>query len=212
MGFMIIVFQIIVILFSVVLHELSHGVVANSLGDPTAKNQGRLTLNPLKHLDLFGSVILPILFIIASSGLGIGRFVFGYAKPVPYNPNNLRDKKWGTFKVALAGPLSNIILAVIFGVLWRVLAHTPLNGNSNLFQLFGYIVWMNILLAIFNIIPIPPLDGHWLLFTFLSSKYDAFKYFLLRYSMIIFVLFIFFIFPLFYPLINFLFGLIIGTG
>src|SRR3989344_1630374 len=104
-----ILFRILVVLFSVVIHEVSHGVMANSLGDPTAKKLGRLTLNPIKHLDIWGSILLPIITY------QIGGFIFGYAKPVPYNPYNLRDRKFGPAKVALAGPLSNIIIALIFG-------------------------------------------------------------------------------------------------
>src|SRR3989338_7191179 len=114
-GFLLGVFQVLVLIFSVVIHEVSHGVMANSLGDPTAKNLGRLTLNPLKHLDFFGSILLPLFTFFA------GGFVFGYAKPVPYNPNNLRDRKYGPAKVAIAGPLSNIILAILFGLTLRFL-------------------------------------------------------------------------------------------
>src|SRR3989338_292736 len=96
-------FTIVVIVFSIVLHEVSHGAVANSLGDPTAKQLGRLTLNPIKHIDLFGSIILPVSMALLSGGA----FIFGYAKPVPYNPLNLNDRHWGPAKVALAGPLTN---------------------------------------------------------------------------------------------------------
>ena len=103
MGAILILFKILVVLFSVVLHEVSHGSVANSMGDPTAKNLGRLTLNPFKHLDLFGSVLLPIFTLL------VGGFIFGYAKPVPYNPANLNDRKYGAAKVAFAGPAVNII-------------------------------------------------------------------------------------------------------
>src|SRR3989344_8429104 len=103
----------LVILFSIVLHEVAHGVAAHSLGDPTAKNLGRLTLNPIKHLDLFGSIILPVMTYWA------GGFIFGYAKPVPYNPLNLNDQKYGPAKVAAAGPLSNFMLAVLIGLFLR---------------------------------------------------------------------------------------------
>src|SRR3989344_5222539 len=109
------IFWIIALLYSVVIHEVSHGAVAYSLGDPTAKNLGRLTLNPIKHLDMFGSVFLPLISFM------LGGFIFGYAKPVPYNPENLRDRKYGPAKVALAGPASNIALAVLFGLTLRFL-------------------------------------------------------------------------------------------
>src|SRR3990167_11425467 len=107
------IFYIIVILYSVTIHEVSHGLMANSLGDSTAKNLGRLSLNPLKHLDPFGSVLLPFLMFVTTG------FAFGYAKPVPYNPDNLTDRKYGPVKVALAGPASNIILALLFGLSLR---------------------------------------------------------------------------------------------
>ena len=123
--------QILVVLFSIVLHEVAHGAVANHLGDPTAKNLGRLTLNPFKHLDLFGSVLLPLMTFF------IGGFVFGYAKPVPYNPNNLSDRKYGPARVALAGPLTNIAIAVLFGLVIRFL---PLGSMSLDFStLLGFI-------------------------------------------------------------------------
>src|SRR3989304_1848333 len=103
-----IIFFLIVLLFSVILHEIAHGSVALYLGDPTAKMAGRLTLNPIKHLDPVGSILLPLILII-TTGKGIG-----WAKPVPINPTNFRDQKWGELKVSLAGPLANILLALIF--------------------------------------------------------------------------------------------------
>src|SRR5258708_30196607 len=112
MDIIITIFSLIILLFSVIIHELAHGGVAFSLGDPTAKYQGRLTLNPIKHLDPFGSVILPLLMLLVTGGQGP---VFGWAKPVPINPYNFRDQKWGSLKVAIAGPLSNFFLAIFFG-------------------------------------------------------------------------------------------------
>ncbi|PJC52540.1 MAG: site-2 protease family protein, partial [Candidatus Magasanikbacteria bacterium CG_4_9_14_0_2_um_filter_42_11] len=103
------IFLIFVIVFSAIIHEYSHGWMANQLGDQTAKYAGRLTLNPLKHIDPIGSILLPLILIPTG-------FLFAYAKPVPYNPYNLRDQKWGSLKVAIAGPLSNFILAFIFGI------------------------------------------------------------------------------------------------
>ncbi len=196
-------FEFVVIIFSIVLHEIAHGVAANAMGDSTAKDLGRLTLNPIKHLDLFGSIILPILTSLA------GGFIFGYAKPVPYNPANLRDRKYGPAKVALAGPAVNIILAILFGLVIRIL---PIGlQNPILLQLLSYVVWINLALAIFNLMPIPPLDGHWLLFTFLPARFVAFKVFLMRYSLVILVVFLFFIFPLIYSyLIYPLFRVIVG--
>jgi Zn-dependent protease len=195
-------FEIVVIIFSIVLHEVAHGAMANALGDSTAKDLGRITLNPIKHLDLFGSIILPIFTALA------GGFVFGYAKPVPYNPNNLSDRKYGPAKVAFAGPAVNLILAILFGLVLRFLPFS-LQGTI-LPQLFSYVVWINLVLTVFNLVPIPPLDGHWFLLTFLPSRFDAFKLFLVRYGLVIFLIFVIFVFPLILPLINFLFRVIVG--
>lgn len=202
MGFLLIVFNIVVVLYSVVLHEVAHGAVANSLGDPTAKNLGRLTLNPFKHLDPFGSVLLPLFTYF------LGGFVFGYAKPVPYNPANLRDKKYGPAKVAFAGPAVNIVIALMFGLLLRFLPSSL--GVTALPRLLSFIVFLNLVLAIFNLVPIPPLDGHWLLLTFLPNRFAHFKVFLLRYGLVVFLIFLFFVFPLLIPLINLLFKVIVG--
>ncbi|MBZ9572856.1 site-2 protease family protein, partial [Patescibacteria group bacterium] len=139
---------IIVFLFSIIIHEVSHGAVANYLGDPTAKLAGRLSLNPLRHLDPIGSVLLPLMLILLRSGI-----IFGWAKPVPINPFNFRDKKYGSAKVAMAGPTANISLAVVFGMLLRFLPLANLTPVSNLAIVFSYIVWINLLLAIFNLIP-----------------------------------------------------------
>src|SRR3989344_5606991 len=138
------IFLIAVLLFSVVLHEVSHGVVANQLGDPTAKNAGRLTLNPIPHLDLLGSIILPLFLILTKVG-----FVFGWAKPVPVNPFNFRDQKYGSLKVALAGPASNLFLALVFGLALRFLPETIL--SYQLVTILSYIVFVNIVLALFNL-------------------------------------------------------------
>lgn len=202
MDFLQIIFNILVVLFSVVLHEVSHGVMANSMGDPTAKNLGRLTLNPLKHLDFFGSILLPLFTF------WLGGFVFGYAKPVPYNPANLNDRKYGPAKVAFAGPAVNLVIALLFGMVLRFLP-MPLEATL-LPQLLSFIVILNLVLAVFNLMPIPPLDGHWLLLTFLPERFAAFKVFILRYSMAIFLIFLFFIFPVIFPLINLLFRVIVG--
>ena len=108
-------FYIVILIMSVVIHEVSHGFMAEYFGDKTARYAGRLTLNPLKHLDLFGSIILPVVLIISHSP-----FLFGWAKPVPYNPNNLSNRRWGTMAVACAGVLANFSIAVIFGIIIRL--------------------------------------------------------------------------------------------
>lgn len=199
------IFQVVVLLYSVVIHEVSHGAMAHALGDMTAKNAGRLSLNPLRHLDMFGSIILPLILFLARSP-----FIVGYAKPVPYDPTMLRDHKYGAAKVAIVGPLSNIILAILFGLTLRFM---PDVFTSPLIpQLFAFIVFLNILLAIFNLFPVPPLDGHWLLMTFLPRRFDAFKVFLYQYSLVFLFLFIVFIFPLLLPLVALLFRLITGVS
>ena len=199
---MTIIFNILVVLFSVVLHEVSHGIAANSMGDTTAKDLGRITLNPFKHLDWFGSILLPFISYWA------GGFIFGYAKPVPYNPANLRDQKYGPAKVALAGPAVNMIIALLFGFTLRFL---PASLEATILpQLFSFIVNLNLVLAVFNLMPIPPLDGHWLLLTFLPNRFAAAKVFILRHGLILFLIFLFFIFPLIYPLIPLLFRVIVG--
>ncbi len=189
MDFIITIFSFIVLIFSVIIHELAHGYVAYSLGDPTAKHQGRLTLNPLKHLDPFGSVILPLFLFISGSPI-----LVGWAKPVPINPYNFRDQKWGTLKVSISGPLTNISLAIFFGLLIRCI-----NYFSGLFVvvpgmliIFSFIVHINILLAIFNLVPIPPLDGSWVLFKFLPSRLEKVKVFLNQYGIFILIFFIVF--------------------
>lgn len=160
-------FQIIVLLFSVVIHEVSHGYVANALGDPTAKKMGRLTLNPVPHLDLWGSIIIPGILILTNSS-----FILGWAKPVPYNPALLRkDLKYGPLKVALAGPASNIALASIFGAILR-LGHSAL--PPAVLGLFGFVVFLNILLAVFNLVPVPPLDGSKILTILLPRPYSQY--------------------------------------
>ena len=151
-------FLYIIIVFSAVFHEYFHGWTANFLGDPTAKYSGRLTLNPLKHLDPLGTVILPLFLLFF-----VGGFI-GWAKPVPYNPYNLKDQKWGSTKVAFSGPLANFILAVIFGLVVRfgvISGYLPIGSVS--YVALTWIVYVNIFLGLFNLIPIPPLDGSKLL-------------------------------------------------
>lgn len=175
------IFSLFVVLFSVIMHEIAHGSMALHLGDPTAKHAGRLTLNPLKHIDVFGTIILPALLILTKSP-----FVFGWAKPVPINPYNFRDQKWGSLKVALAGPAANLSLAAIFGLLIRFFS---LPETTSI--LFSLIVIYNLILALFNLIPIPPLDGSHILFSFLPSRFDGVKLFLVQYGLFIFLAFLF---------------------
>lgn len=147
-----------IFLFSVVIHEVSHGFVADSLGDPTARLNGRLTLNPLRHLDVFGSILLPGMLFLSSlvSGRGI---IFGWTKPVPVNPYNFKDKKYGTLKVALAGPISNFLIAIFFGLLIRFIRTSQHSLVQNLVFYFSYIIWVNLMLPVFNLWPFLPFDG-----------------------------------------------------
>ncbi len=180
------IFSLIVLLFSVIIHELAHGYVAYSLGDPTAKYAGRLALNPLKHLDPFGSVIIPLLLLLATGGQGP---IFGWAKPVPINPYNFKDQRWGTLKVAISGPATNFAIAIIFGLLIRII---NLPQTVPFIELLGIITIYNFLWGIFNLVPIPPLDGSWILFRFLPPGLEKVKMFLQQYGLFILVFFIFF--------------------
>ena len=200
------IFIILILLCSIVIHEVSHGLMADYLGDPTAKLAGRLTLNPIKHLDPVGSILVPLILIISNVGI-----VFGWAKPVPINPFNLRDKVYGQAKVAIAGPLANVLIALIFGIALRFLPFLfSAQIGINLAIIFSYIVWINLILAIFNLLPIPPLDGSHILFTFLPERFDNLKMFLIQYQLFILLFFIFFCLHLIIPLVNWIFYLIVG--
>ena len=146
-----------IIVLSASFHEFAHAFAAFKLGDSTAKDEGRLTLNPLKHIDLMGTVIIPLFLLLSPAGIFIG-----WAKPVPYNPYNLRDKKYGSLKVGIAGPAANFLIALILGIFLRLVLSGVfgLNIFSGIFlSALGLIIYINIFLGIFNLIPIPPLDG-----------------------------------------------------
>ncbi|MCL0065520.1 site-2 protease family protein [Dehalococcoidia bacterium] len=193
---------IVVLIFSAVIHEVAHGAMAYHLGDPTAKYAGRLTLNPIPHLDPIGSILVPVFLIIMGSP-----FLFAWAKPVPFNPYNLRDQKYGSLKVAIAGPASNLLIALVFGLLIRIFP--GLEGFPATF-LFA-IVFINILLAVFNLMPIPPLDGSHILFTFLPYSMQRFRVMLSQYGFLILMVFIVVGgFRLLWPLILAIFSLITG--
>lgn len=202
------IFLIAILIFSVVIHEVSHGAVAYQLGDPTAKYSGRLTLNPLKHLDPIGSVLLPLFLIIMAKISGTA-VIFGWAKPVPINPYNFRDQKYGSAKVALSGPAANFSIALIFGLFLRFF---PLfYSNSAFYFIFSYIVYINILLAIFNLLPLPPLDGHHIFFAFLGPAGEKVKIFLSQYGIIVILLIIFVFFDWIVYLADKIFALIVGS-
>ena len=205
MNIQIVVFQIIVLVFSAIIHEYMHAWMADRLGDPTAKDLGRLTLNPIPHIDIFGSIILPFVLVITGSG-----FVIGWAKPVPFNPNNLRDKKYGSAKVALAGPMGNFITALFFGLLLRFFGSQLLSINPIIIDLLSIIVFINLLLMIFNLVPVPPLDGSKVIMPFLPYNWQVKYLSLERYGMFLVLAFVIFGFSIIIPIIYFLFRLIVG--
>lgn len=202
----------VVLIFSVIAHEVAHGYAANALGDPTARLAGRLTLNPLPHIDLMGSIVVPALLIFTSSPI-----FFGWAKPVPYNPYNLRNQRWGETFVALAGSATNILLAVIFGLIVRFgSALIPADALS----LAATITFVNLFLGLFNLIPFPPLDGFTALRSVLPWKFSSgFSHFEQKVrgagilSLFLFLFLFSFIFAgPFFSLVLWLFGLLTGAG
>jgi len=198
------IFGIVILILSVVVHEISHGYAALALGDPTAKHQGRLTLNPIKHLDLYGSFIVPLLLIIFHTGV-----IIGWAKPVPFNPYNLRSAKWGEAVVAAAGPIANIALAVVFGLIIRFISEYGFL-NQPFLDLASFVVFINIALAIFNLIPIPPLDGSKILFAFLPYRWQNIRDSFEKFGLVLVLVFIFFLWQVMSPFINFLFTFLAG--
>jgi len=200
-GF-VIIFGIIILILSVVVHEVSHGYAADALGDPTARLAGRLTLNPLRHLDLFGSIIIPVITWMA------GGFIFGWAKPVPFNPYNFqKGGKWGEALVAAAGPGANLVLAIIFGLLIRFVT-LP----TTVLEIVSFVVVINIVLALFNLIPVPPLDGSKILFTILPYQYGRVRAVFERYGLILVLLFVLFLWRLIIPVVGFVFTFLTGVG
>jgi Zn-dependent protease len=179
-------FQFVVLIFSVMIHEISHGLVAERLGDPTARDAGRLTMNPLKHIDPFGSILLPLLLVVTHAP-----FVIGWAKPVPYDPRYLKNPKWGAAQIAAAGPASNFGIAIVLAIILRVLpASVP---SYEAFSFFvSVIIFMNILLVVFNLIPIPPLDGSKVLYALLPETQTGYAItdFLERYGFAILIAFL----------------------
>ncbi len=198
------IFEFIVLIFSAVLHEVAHGYEADRLGDDTARRAGRLTLNPLNHMDFFGSFLLPLSLFVMSGGA----FFFAAAKPVPYDPRNLRDSRSGGAKIAIAGPATNLVLAAIFGIIMRIFSYFLIPIPA----LFPIIVYLNILLAVFNSVPIPPLDGSRVLFAVLPQNETTFRIgmFFEQYGMFFVLLFVFFGFEFLIPMVSFFFTLLTG--
>lgn len=199
------IFYIAILIMSVVIHEISHGFVAEFYGDKTARMAGRLTLNPIKHLDLFGSIILPALLILTKSP-----FLIGWAKPVPYNPNNLRDQKKGELAVASAGVIANFFVAIFFGLILRFSAYASV--PEGFVFIVSSIVLVNLGLGIFNLVPIPPLDGSKIFYHLLPVSWARKIDFLQKYALIFIIIFIVFFSNVLFPILTFLFKLITGLS
>lgn len=208
-----VILSLVILILSIIAHEVAHGYAANSLGDPTARLAGRLTLNPFPHIDLMGSIVLPALLIFTQSPI-----LFGWAKPVPYNPYNLKSQRWGEALVAIAGSATNILLAVIFGLVVRF--SSVLGLDQAALSLAVTIAFINLFLGLFNLIPFPPLDGFTVLRSALPWNLSSG---LLRLehqiratgvlSLILFLILFSYIFAgPFYRLVLWLFGLLTGSG
>lgn len=196
---------LIILIFSVVIHEVAHGFAARKNGDETAAMSGRLSLNPVSHIDLFGSVILPGILILTGS-----KILFGWAKPVPVNVNNFENYKKGVLQVSLAGVLANFSIAIIFGILSRFAVGMDLPTQA--IGAMHLIVLVNLVLGFFNLMPIPPLDGSKILFVLLPAKYAYIERFMNQYSIFLLIAFIFLLSgsvlePLVFHSFNFLTGI-----
>lgn len=211
---MLIIYKIISFLFAITVHEAAHGLAAYKLGDPTAKLDKRISLNPVRHIDLYGTVLVPLFLIFIGSP-----FIFGWAKPVIFDPYNLKNPRRDSAIISLAGPLTNIISAIIISVIFRFL-FDPFSSIAFIYPLFQYLILINLVLGIFNLIPVHPLDGGKILVGFLPRE-NALEVdrFLKRYGLLILI---FMIFPSFKgvspfsafmsPVINFLLNLLIPSS
>jgi len=205
-----IAFELAILVFSIVIHEVAHGYAANALGDPTARLSGRLTLNPLKHIDPVGSILVPAFLVLTNAGV-----LFGWAKPVPYNPYNLRNQRWGEAIVASAGALTNLFLAVLLGLLARFGAGVLPGPFVSIAAVASFV---NLFLGLFNLIPLPPLDGYttlrgllpYSLSIHLREFEDRVRGGGFASLILILVVFSFFFAGPFSLLVSYLFGLLVG--
>ncbi|MBU4483480.1 MAG: site-2 protease family protein [Actinobacteria bacterium] len=210
------------LIMGVILHEYAHGYIAYKSGDNTAKSLGRLTLNPIAHIDLFGSILLPLLLILFRSGI-----VFGYAKPVPINPGYFRNYRKGLRYTSLAGPVTNLIFAFVVGLVYGLFFYIFFKITNGMLmsdtfgfkafdlisQIFRNAIYINVFLAILNFIPIPPLDGSKILASFLPDE-AMFKFLSLgRFGFIFIFIFIFLVGGRFWtaisPVFNFIYNICI---
>lgn len=200
------VFMVVIIVMSVVIHEVAHGFAAYSLGDPTAKNAGRLTLNPFRHLDLVGSFIVPLVLFL------LGGFVIGWAKPVPYDPSRLNNKRWGPAIVAIAGPAANLVLVIVFALILRLGIPAGIL-NAPAASLMSLVVLLNLSLAIFNLIPVPPLDGSKILMSIFFDASRRLENWFTRYQFLFFIILILVVLNTNFlsRLISYLFTLLVGA-
>lgn len=210
MEIIILVLGIVFFALTIIIHEVAHGWAADRLGDPTARLSGRLTLNPFPHIDLYGTILLPLFLIFVRSP-----FIFGWAKPVPFDPYNLKNPKKDAALISLAGPAANLLIAIVLAIIYRFIPNQILSG------LIYQVIQLNVALAMFNLIPIHPLDGGKILVGILPNKEaHEFDNFMNRFGMI---LLIFIIFPVFggmslisyylYPIIGFILNLLVpGFG
>lgn len=172
-----------VLLLSATFHEVAHGYAAYRLGDSTAKNQGRLTLNPIVHIDPTGAIVMILTALFT-------RFAIGWAKPVPVNPMNFRDPHKGMMITALAGPAANLVIAFVFNLLIRLLIFLQVPLPGRIAEMLATVVFLNLLLAAFNLIPIPPLDGSRVVAYFIPRQYKHYYFSMERYGMFIIIFFV----------------------
>lgn len=200
MDFLPLLFYFIIIIPSAIMHEFAHGWMADRLGDPTARYAGRLTLDPRVHIDKWGTLFLPLALFFMTSG----SFMFAYAKPVPYNPYNLRNQRTGPMWVAIAGPVANFLLALVFALFIRFIP------GSAVSPFLSIIVYANIVLGVFNLVPIPPLDGSKILYAVLPPSMDNVRQTLERYGIVFLLVFIFFLSSWISPIVQAIYQLFTG--
>src|SRR3989344_3603832 len=209
------ILDFIIYFFSIVIHEVAHGAAAYMLGDPTAKNAGRLTLNPLPHIDPFGTVLLPLVMALPAF-FGARPLIFGWARPVPFNPMFFKNIRRGTFLVSIAGVSANLSLAIIFSVFLRFLdpllsGYLSAGMIQSLATLFSTVVIANLVLGIFNLFPIPPLDGSRVLFSLLPDRFTKLQMMLEQYGLFVLIALIVFLPGLLSSLVFFVFRLLVGA-